>query len=111
MGRSLLTRSLCISGHRRHTESTNDSRRVRACCIKSARIGGAVSQASTHSLGLWEAEAQFIDSLAAKSPLTQGTYATALRRLDEYLSELKRKPAEVATGDINETILVDFQTW
>lgn len=63
------------------------------------------------SVVLKDAEGFFLESLAAKSPRTVTTYASALRRFDEYLGTLHLKPSTLGTGELEETILAEFQTW
>lgn len=63
------------------------------------------------AIGLQEAEARFQESLAAKSPRTRSTYASALRRFEEHLEDRKLQPFRVRVADLQETALVDFQTW
>ena len=58
-----------------------------------------------------EAERVFLDSLLGKSPRTVTTYASGLRRFDEFLGTRKLDPARVPTTELGESILLDFQTW
>ncbi|MEA2640447.1 MAG: integrase/recombinase XerD [Chloroflexota bacterium] len=58
-----------------------------------------------------EAERTFLDSLVGKSPRTVTTYASGLRRLDEFFAMRRLDAARLATTELPETILVDFQTW
>jgi site-specific recombinase XerD len=58
-----------------------------------------------------EAEALFRSSLVAKSPRTTDTYASSLRRFEEYLSEHDLDPNSVRVADLGETVLAEFQAW
>src|ERR1043166_8557651 len=63
------------------------------------------------AMRLDEAEQLFLESLVGKSPRTVATYANGLRRFHEYLEDGGRKPAEVATTELAETALQEFQAW
>ncbi|MPZ15079.1 MAG: tyrosine-type recombinase/integrase [Chloroflexi bacterium] len=60
---------------------------------------------------LVEAQRLFVDSLAAKAPGTQATYASGIRRFNEYLLSRKHPPEEMSTTALTETVLQEFQTW
>ncbi len=60
---------------------------------------------------LAEAERLFLDSLVGKSPRTSTTYATAIRRFNEYLAGGERRLEDLSPRDVGESTLQDFHTW
>ncbi|MBM2809514.1 MAG: hypothetical protein HW416_273 [Chloroflexi bacterium] len=63
------------------------------------------------SVSLAEAQRLFLDSLVGKSVRTQATYASALRRFNEYFGERKIRADQLTTDELTESCLHDFQAW
>lgn len=57
------------------------------------------------------AREEFLASLAGKSPHTAGTYATCLRRFEDFLAERGVPPDGVRTDALAEDVLERFHTW
>ncbi|MCC7106390.1 MAG: tyrosine-type recombinase/integrase [Chloroflexi bacterium] len=58
-----------------------------------------------------EAVLEFLETLAGKSARTRSTYASALRRLAEYLQTDQRVPPEPTTDRLPTDLLERFYTW
>jgi site-specific recombinase XerD len=94
-----------------------------ARCIARQRIGGdrattwlvagqvKVAEPQSSGLSLLDAEELFFQSLAGKSPRTVGTYATAVRRLNEFLVDAGLPPEETRSVEVGEPALQEFQGW
>src|SRR5919198_4603349 len=57
------------------------------------------------------AVADFLGTLAGKSPQTRATYASALKRLGEYLEWAKLPPESTPTDRLPPDVLERFYTW
>lgn len=58
-----------------------------------------------------EAEAQFLDSLVGRSPLTASTYRNALGRFHEMLVAVGQEPDQVHTDALTADLLERFYLW
>jgi site-specific recombinase XerD len=58
-----------------------------------------------------DSEQAFLASMVGKSPRTVATYASALRRYDEYLRAHGQEPNQLSSTELAESVLQDFQSW
>src|SRR5690242_1141049 len=82
------------------------------CCLRQSRIERAsMSVAEPTGSTVSNAVEAFLASLAGKSPRTRATYASALRRLEEFLDWAGYPPATTLTEKMPPDLLERFYTW
>lgn len=60
---------------------------------------------------LAQAQARFLDALAARSPRTRVTYASALRRFEEFLARESIDPSSATAEALTTDVLERFLSW